>query len=71
VGTFLRSVPEACGAVFVLPDEATGLGFRRMGPRILEAARASEIGGGDGYRRSIKILRLGLKVGNTGLRSPM
>ncbi len=47
-----------------------GLGFWRVGPRIFEAAQASEIGGVDGHRRSIEVLRLGLRLGNTGLRSP-
>jgi len=32
-----------------------GLGFRRVGPRILEAAQASEIGGVQGCRRSIEV----------------
>src|SRR6266699_2474629 len=47
-----------------------GLGFRRDRPRIFEAARASEIDGVYCRRRSIEILRSGLRLGNTGLRSP-
>src|SRR5437899_2368276 len=55
----LRRAPRASGwFLFCL----RGLGFRRVGPRILEAARASEIGGVQDYG-----LRLGL--GNTAFRS--
>jgi hypothetical protein len=52
------------------PTRRRGLGFRRVRPRILEAARASEIGGGDGYRRSTDVRRARLRLGNTGFRSP-
>jgi len=41
-----------------------------MGARILEGAYASAIGGGHGYRRSLEVVRLGLRSGNSGLRSP-
>src|SRR6266404_699230 len=34
-------------------NDQRGLGFWRVGPRILEAARASEIGGVDGRRRAL------------------
>jgi len=72
---FSLHTPRLFGAAFVLADELSdfymlGLGFRRVRPRILEAARASEIDGVNGYGRSIDALRLGLKLGNTGLGSP-
>ena len=41
-----------------------GLGFRRAGPRVLEAARASEIGGVHGYGSR-------LRLGNTAFRSEL
>jgi len=34
-----------------------GLGFRRVGPCILEAAQASEIGGVHAYRQSTDVLK--------------
>ena len=52
----------AQGARNVFRSAQRGLGFRRAGPRILEAAWASEIDGGDRYRRSIRGIEIGTEV---------
>src|SRR5712692_6020616 len=66
-------VGSSCRSAHGFSFALRGLGFRRVRPRILEAARAPEMGGVhgwvDGYRLSTDVRRSRLGLGNTGFRS--